>query len=364
MKINPKTIFIAVVAILLLGLWLLIGGSTKIESVEDGCTVTLNNGSKIKLIGVSNTEQGKKELERLIGKKITLEPDRSANFDPHRLTKGDVVYSYLLLNSNGYECINATLLREGYAELVEGGCLVDSLDAFRSYATLGQNNRDMTPTPIVQVIDYSSDSIKLPQYTPKTERRHNAWYSDWDKNIDMLEEACDYNLPYTKMFANQLAARSQGEFSIEQVCEIFDYCYNKWRYVNDPKGQDYLARASESIFASLTGDCDDFAILIASCILACGGDACIVYADGSHGCHAYPEVDIQSFRKNRKITHIQDVINKRYARYSPSSLAKREKDGHIWLNLDWQAAYPGGQYFQAEKKVYYSIIGGQWSCSQ
>ena len=364
MKINPKTIFIAVVAILLIGLWMLLRGSTKIESVDDGSMVTLNNGSKIRLIGVSNTEQGKKELEKLIGEEITLQPDRSANFDPHLISKGDVVDAYLLLNGNNYECINATLLKKGLADLVEGGHLVDSLDKFREYVIHGQKERDMNPTPIVQVIDYSEDNIQLPQYTPQAERRHNAWYGEWEKNIDMLEEACDYNLPYTKMFANQLAGRAQGEFSIEQVCEIFDYCYNKWRYVNDPKGQDYIARASESISASLTGDCDDFAVLIASCVLACGGDACIVYADGSYGCHAYPEVDIESFKNNKDMSYIENVIKNRFSRYSPSSLATRKDNGHTWLNLDWQAAYPGGPHFQAEKKVYYSIIDGNWNCSQ
>lgn len=363
MKINPKSIFIAVVVILVLGLWFINKGSITILSVDDGAMVTLNNGSKVRLIGVSNTEQGKKELEQLVGEEVTIQPDLSANFDPHLLSKGDVVDAYLLLNCNSYECINATLLKKGYAQLVEGGRLVDSLDNFRIYANRGQQEGGLTPTPIVQVIDYSNDSIKLPQYTPQPERKHNTWYGESEKNIEMLVEACDYNLPYTKMFANQLAGRAQGVFSIEQVCEIFDYCYKKWRYVNDPNGQDYLAKASETIFASLTGDCDDFAILIASCVLACGGDACIVYANGSNGCHAYPEVDINSFQ-NKEVSHIQDVIFKRFAQYSPSSLAIRETNGHTWLNLDWQAAYPGGRHFQAEEKVYYSIIDGQWSSSQ
>lgn len=365
MKINSKSVFVAIVVILLLGLWLLdICGGLRIDHVVDGSSVFLNNGSEIRLIGVSNTEQAKKELEGLVGKKVTLQPDMSANFDAHLLSKGDVVDAYLLLNDNNYECINATILKKGFAELVEGGRLVDSLDNFREYAQLGRKNGNVNPIPIVQVIDYSTDDIQLPLYTPQPERRHNTWHNEGTQNIDMLNEACDYNLPYTKMFANQLAGRAQGEFSIEQVCEIFDYCYNKWRYVNDPKGQDYIARASESISSSLTGDCDDFAVLIASCILACGGDACIVYANGSHGCHAYPEVDIESFKRNKEVSYIQDVISSRFSRYSPSTLAIRNEGSHTWLNLDWQAAYPGGRYFEAEEKVFYSIVDGNWKCSQ
>lgn len=365
MKINAKTIFVAVVVILLIGLWLMNSfGSLKVDQVDDGDMVVLNNGCKIRLIGVSNTEQGKRELKSLIGVEVTLQPDMSANFDPHLLTKGDIVDAYLLLNDNNYECINATLLKKGMAELVEGGHLVDSLDKFREYAQLGKQQRSVNPTPIIQKINYAADSIKLPQYTPQSERRHNTWYEESEDNIEMLDEACDYNLPYTKVFANQLAARSPGEFSIEQVCEIFDYCYNKWRYVNDPNGQDYIARASESISASLTGDCDDFAVLIASCVLACGGNACIVYANGSHGCHAYSEVDIQSLKRNKDISYIEDVIRKKYPMYSMSTLGMRQDNGHTWLNLDWQAAYPGGPYFQAESKVFYSVIDGKWNFSQ
>lgn len=217
--------------------------------------------------------------------------------------------------------------------------------------------------PIIQIIDYKSDSIKLPLYTPQPERRHNTWYAEGNMNIDMLKEACDYNLPYTKMFANQLAGRTPGQFSIEQVCEIFDYCYSKWRYVNDPNGQDYIARASESIAGSLIGDCDDFAVLMASCILACGGDACIVYANGPKGCHAYAEVDINSFRKSKDISEIGNVIKKRFPSHSVSQLAIRNTRSNKWLNLDWQAAYPGGSFFEATEHKYYYIIDGQWSWS-
>jgi len=364
MKINSKTVFVAVAFILLLGLWLCNRKGFKIDYIKDGSTVVLRNGTEVRLIGVSSTEQGKRELEDLVGENVTLQPDMSANFDAHFLSSGDVVDAYLLLDDNNYECINATLLKKGKADIVKGGHLVDSLNNFLEYSQAGNKNREGKPTPIVQKIDYSTDKIELPQYSPQPERRHNAWYKDGNQNISMLEEACDYNLPYTKMFANQLAGRAQGIFSIEQVCEIFDYCYKKWRYVNDPNGQDYIARASESISASLTGDCDDFAVLIASCILACGGDACIVYANGSHGCHAYSEVDIESFKTNKDMSHIQEVISSRFSRYSPSALATRKDGIHTWLNLDWQASYPGGRYFQAEEKVFYTIIDGHWKCSR
>lgn len=362
MKLNAKTIFIAVVVIILIGVGLShIRRGFKIEKVIDGMTVQLNNGTQVKLIGISNTDQGRQELQKLVGTRIDLRADGSANFDSHLFKGNEVVYAYML-PVDGKMSINGDMLRKGLVNIVEGGCLVDSLDVYRQYAKKGQQQQqqqNVTPQPITVTIDYSKDSLKLPQYKPDPNRRKQNWYIIPSENIDMLKDACDYNLPYTKMFANQLAAKAPGEFSIEQVCEIFDYCYKKWRYVNDPKGQEYVAKASESIAASLTGDCDDFAVLMASCILACGGDACIVDADGPEGGHAYTEVDVNSL-KNSDLSYIQQAIAKRFPSYSPGIPNVRERNGHRWLNLDWQAAYPGGKYFNATKKVYYTIIDGKW----
>lgn len=361
MKINAKTIFLAVLVIIVVGYALVHSkGGFTIAKVIDGSTIQLDNGTRVKLIGISNTEQSLQELESLGKAEVELQPDGTANFDPHLFSGKEVVYAYLLLTSNSYECINATILRKGLAQLVEGGCLRDSLYAFRKYAEIGAGQGGVTPTPIVQKIDYSKDSINLPQYTPQAQRRFEYLSTNESENIELLKEACDYNLPYTKMFANQLAARAPGMFGIEQVCEIFSYCYNKWRYVNDPKGQEYVARASESIAASLTGDCDDYAVLIAACVVACGGDARIVLARGANGGHAYTEADINSF-SNKDISYISQTISERFAAYNSGSPNIQQSGNHQWLNLDWQAAYPGGPLFDAQERKCYDIVDGQWS---
>lgn len=359
MKLNAKTIFIVAVVIILVAVAVKSchNDSFKVVRVIDGMTVQLYNGTQVKLIGISNTEQGRQELQKMVGTWVKLRADGSANFDSHLFNGKEVVYAYLLPKGTKMS-VNGDMLRKGLVSLVEGGCLQDSLYTFRNYAAIGQQ-QNITPKPIVVKINYSKDSLKLPQFTPDPNRRKQNWYALPSANVDMLKDACDYNLPYTKMFANQLAAKAPGVFSIEQVCEIFDYCYKNWRYVNDPKGQEYVARASESIAASLTGDCDDFAVLMASCILACGGDACIVDANGPDGGHAYTEVDVNSL-KNSDMSYIQKVIAKRFPSYNPGTPNIRERNGHRWLNLDWQAAYPGGKYFNSTKTVYYTIIDGKW----
>lgn len=196
--------------------------------------------------------------------------------------------------------------------------------------------------------------------TPRsTDRRITFWSSNGIDNIQMLTEACDYNVPKTKGFANKLAGRankSDGTFNVEQLCEIFDYCYSKWRYVNDPKGSEYLAKASETIASSLTGDCDDFAILMASCMLAIGGDVCIITAQGLEGGHAYAEVDIS----HMNLSHVKNYIMQRFSSHRISKIVYRIEEPHIWLNLDWSGDYPGGPTYDAYMRDIYKCVNGRW----
>lgn len=364
MKIDNKRIFFFIVILLLIaiGIWPTKGSNMEIASVEDGTTIITDEGVTVRLIGITNTQQGKQGLLNLVNRKIILQPDMSANFDPSLLKCGDVIYAYILLKDN-MSCVNAQLLKDGKVGLSEGGHLVDSLKSFRSYALSVQGNIDyQEPQPVKpDPIDYKKDNIDLPNYTPDNERKHHQWYGEWGQNIDMLSEACDYNLPYTKMFANKLAGKSPGSFNMGQICEIFDYCYGNWKYVNDPQGQDYIAKASETIAGSLCGDCDDFAVLLSSCMLACGGNSTIVYADGDKGCHAYAMVDISPIVKNEGENEVARFISERYARYSPNNINYRKDGSHLWLNLDWQAAYPGGPFFGASTNVFFSCIDGKWS---
>ncbi len=189
------------------------------------------------------------------------------------------------------------------------------------------------------------------------ERRISRWGVDGVSNLSMLDEACDFNFPSTKKFANSMAGDSPGDFNIGQVCEIFDYCFKNWRYVNDPADQEYLAKASETIGANLTGDCDDFAVLMASCIIAIGGRPSITVAWGPEGGHAYAEVDISKFG----LPSVTSFISNRYASKRLSSIGHRKSmDGRIWMNLDWWSNFPGGKYFNSTHSMIYEWDGSHW----
>ena len=175
--------------------------------------------------------------------------------------------------------------------------------------------------------------------------------SNFFKNKKQLIDACDYTNSIVRNEAVSIAGKDDGEYNIGQICDIFDYCYNNWKYVNDPKEKEIFEYASNTISNGLNGDCDDFAVLMCSMILSIGGEARINFAYQKDQGHAFTEVNIGENK-------VDDYISKRYKDvYSNSGIYSRiDKDGNHWLNLDWFAKYPGGDYFEYENGTSYYII--------
>jgi hypothetical protein len=160
--------------------------------------------------------------------------------------------------------------------------------------------------------------------------------------------AMDSSSEVTRNTAVQLAAKTQGAFNVEQVAWIWSEVRKRWRYVNDPRGGEYFARASETINNEYAGDCDDFGIVLVSMIGAIGGDARLVMMDGPQGGHAYAEVCLPE--------PVDDVRRRLTAFYGSRRLPRSERQRvtainyrpsetcSMWLNLDWNAGVPGGPY--------------------
>lgn len=110
----------------------------------------------------------------------------------------------------------------------------------------------------------------------------------------------------------------------KQLEILWKYASSHWTYINDPAGTvDTWRSASETIetyyFTSekqYTGDCDDFAILMASFARQIGLNSRFVCAIGSEGGHAYAEY-------------------------------QRESDGR-WIPMDWVKDF-GGTPFQGRR---------------
>jgi tetratricopeptide (TPR) repeat protein len=221
------------------------------------------------------------------------------------------------------------------------------------------NTCDLQPTPTIGVLPVSVIVFSTPTITFATLKDPN------EITAQKIAQAIDYTNPVTRDFALTLVKKtSSGPYNIEQVCDVWDYCYKNWVYVNDPSGQDYYSPASRTINLGLKGDCDDFAILIAAITESIGGTSRVVTAcDSNNACHAYAEVYLGT-----DFNDVQSTINAIQKRYPIVTLYSRKTQSvsyhyetspvgitRYWLNLDWSANHPGGPLFtdNGEYCVYY-----------
>lgn len=111
----------------------------------------------------------------------------------------------------------------------------------------------------------------------------------------------------------------------DQLKILWEYANKHWMYITDPyTGVDTWRSATETIEAyyfsndkGYAGDCDDFAILMASFARQLGFDSHVVAAFGDKGGHAYAEF----------------------------------KYGSKWIPLDWFSKDFGGTPYQAKTKI-------------
>lgn len=168
------------------------------------------------------------------------------------------------------------------------------------------------------------------------------------KTAESIAKAFTPTDALTRNTAVKIAARAEGPFHVEQVAEIWNTVRKAWRYVNDPDGHEYFATATETIQNGYVGDCDDFAITLASMVSAIGGKARVVMMDGPHGGHAYAEACVQG-EPSKVATALTKHYRTRWKTYLkgqiPNTIAYRTSEScPIWLNLDWNSVVPGGAY--------------------
>jgi tetratricopeptide (TPR) repeat protein len=159
-----------------------------------------------------------------------------------------------------------------------------------------------------------------------------------------------------------LALKYPGDHTIDQICSIYGYLKSGdgskqgWGYVPDPRGLDYFSYANESLVTGDGtnyvggGDCDDFAILMASLVESIGGTTRIVLAhNNSTGGHAYTEVYLgQLNATNNQVGEILKWLEQTYNTDKIyTHIDTDTKD--VWLNLDWSADHPGGPLYQGDK---------------
>ncbi|MFK8043853.1 MAG: hypothetical protein AB8B72_00055 [Crocinitomicaceae bacterium] len=178
---------------------------------------------------------------------------------------------------------------------------------------------------------------------------------------DKLRNAIDYKNPKVRNYAVNVANKHFNDsrnlspnLKWLHFFSIFKELYSKWNYVYDPQNEDYYATASETIDQlgfddSFKGDCDDYSILVAACIKAVGGEVRLIKTkvklkDGRTVGHLYPEVKFGNTKDLESVVYliksiyfVDETVGKNINYY-------QDTKGFIWLNFDYNDAYPGNRY--------------------
>lgn len=169
-------------------------------------------------------------------------------------------------------------------------------------------------------------------------------------NKSRILRAIEYENPKVRNFAIMATTkhfpdskRFREYRTLVQCFAVFQEINSRWNYVDDPKGRDYIAKASESL-PYLSGDCDDHAILMAACVRSIGGTPRLIHTKG----HIYPEILIG---RKKDLESINYLIKK--VLFVKESKGKEihyhiDEHGQVWLNLDYTAKYPGGPFMSEE----------------
>ena len=232
----------------------------------------------------------------------------------------------------------------GIVLFVAAGIIINKINSNSSYDSYTLMEESIPPPPS---IDF--------QVTKHEKKILREFFKDCNLtgNKRQLVNACNYTNTNVRNIAVNIAGQSPGNFNLGQISDIFDYCYNNWKYVNDPQGREVIEYASRTLGNGLNGDCDDFAVLLCSMILSIGGEARINYAYGPGGGHAFTEVNVG----RTDSYEIENYISKRYKSVYGNGVWSRTDDkGNKWLNLDWFAKHPGGQYFNYNEGTSFYII--------
>ncbi|OJR83607.1 transglutaminase, partial [Escherichia coli] len=169
-------------------------------------------------------------------------------------------------------------------------------------------------------------------------------------NKSKIIPAIEYDKPIVRNYA---LATTRKHFSnipntqhyrqIVQSLAIFKEVRTKWNYVNDPKGREYIATASESL-QYFSGDCDDYSLLMAGLLRAIGATPRLIHTKE----HMYPELLIPNKGDLEQVIYlIKEVLFKEESKGKEIHYHIDER-GQIWLNMDYTARYPGGPFMSEE----------------
>ena len=191
---------------------------------------------------------------------------------------------------------------------------------------------------------YEQEIARLEERVEELQRGGSA-AEDLEK-VQTYREAVRPSVPLVRDFAVELAAEHPGPYhqssdmrmpgatGVKQIAAIHRYVAAQWKYVNDPvvSKRDYYSPADRTVASGLAGDCDDFAVLMASAVEAVGGRARILHGSCADGGHAWAEAYIGDKAAWETASR---VVTSTYPGRRVESLDPRTGGGY-WLSLDWK----------------------------
>lgn len=189
-----------------------------------------------------------------------------------------------------------------------------------------------------------------------TKLKHTSISSAYEPFIDaiLLQNLVDIEQQKVRKIALEWSVKNfqklhySNEVSkISHCLSIFKEVNSHFKYISDPKNQEYFTPAYEVLESfkvdnMLKGDCDEHALLMVSLIKNVGGTTRLIRTKK----HIYPELLIGNRKDFEKIKYyityywFPQILNADNIYYHIDG------EGRIWLNLDYTANYPGGKFME------------------
>ncbi len=194
------------------------------------------------------------------------------------------------------------------------------------------------------------DTKGLEEELAESKRLIDELKSGLDEDIPLVVgrdygKAVQPNDPAVRDFAVQIASRYPGpyddpqgsrvpsEAGLRQIALLHGAISSEWKYISDPAvlWSDYSSPARRTLAVGLAGDCDDFAVMIASCIGAVGGKVRIVHGDDGSSGHAWAEVYLGTGQQGQMILNSMNRLVRRGGLAATTGPGEQK-----WLVLDWR----------------------------
>lgn len=154
-----------------------------------------------------------------------------------------------------------------------------------------------TITPYVYVMarsdsgrwhDYEMQNFEVLEFetaqTPATNQ--NVYFTNPADLFEKINNLVNATEPAVRTTAVSTVKNYSGAYNVYQLCALFDHVRSNVDYVSDPGDMDYWAKPTETLNNG-AGDCEDYAILVASLVESIGGTTRIYLTDDHAFAAAY-----------------------------------------------------------------------------